>query len=350
MQLREPAARVIALMRERERLLVKITRKKQSLDKQVAWIEELQVHLARAQDGMRPLMEQGQKVEQEVHQLFAALLTKGRLKRKEQRLVRGLYDELQRGGVLPPEPDAVDEDVPDWHHDDPEPCSWGGPHPPPGSPDWFAAAKRPAAKGASSLRDIFRRLAVAIHPDRSQTDEDRDHRTEAMKEVTRAYQDGDLARLLELENAWLAEDKAPVAGHDETERRCANLERTNRELKRQFRELERESRELKHSVPVLAAEELGLRGKNSAARVEGLLAEMQSSLDRLHRLRDFVRSFVEGRITFDAFLRGPDVSVSHAAEEDDDLDLADLDALLLDFLLSAERGKENKRGRRPERP
>lgn len=349
MELREPSSSLIALMREREKLLAQIARKKQSLDKQVSSIDELQVHLARAQEGMLPLMEQGKKAEQEVHQLFAGLLTKGRLKRQEQRLVREVYDQLQRGGVISPAPDAVGEDVPDWMHDDFEPCSCGEHHPSQGSPDGFASARRSAAKGASSLRDIFRRLAIAIHPDRSQTDEDRDHRTEAMKEVTRAYQDGDLARLVELEKAWLSADKAPVETHDEPERRCANLERTNRELRKQLRELERELRELKHSGPVLVAEELGIRGRNSAARVEGLVAEMQGSLDRLHKLRDFVRSFVDGRITFDAFMKGPDFGVSHAEEEVDDMDLADLDAFLADILLGAEPGVKPAKGRRSQR-
>ena len=200
LELREPtSARVLALMREREKLLAKIARKKRSLDEQVASIKQLQVHLSRAQDGMRPLMEQGQKVEQEIHQLFATLLAKGRLKRREQRLVREVYDELQSGGVISPTPDALDDDdLFACVDDEDEFCLGGAHHPPPGSPDSVASAKRPAPKGASTLRDIFRRLAIAIHPDRSQTDEDRDHRTEAMKEVTIAYQNGDLARLLEL--------------------------------------------------------------------------------------------------------------------------------------------------------
>lgn len=169
-----------------------------------------------------------------------------------------------------------------------------------------------------------------------------------MKEVTRAYQDGDLARLLELEKAWLAEEKTPVEAHDETERRCANLERTNRELKKQLREMESELRELKYSVPALAADQLGLRGKGSAARVEALVAEMQASLDGLHKLRDFVRSFVDGKITLDEFVVGPNVGVSD--EEDfDDADLADLDAFLADALLGAARRARRQGGRRASR-
>jgi predicted nucleic acid-binding Zn-ribbon protein len=349
-ELREPTSRVIALMREREKLLTKITRKKRSLDKEVASIKELQVHVARAQDGMRPLMEQVQKVEQEIHQLFATLLAKGRLKVKERRLVREVYDELQSGGTISPARDTIDEDVLDWLQDDPEPDSHDEHHPSPGSPDSVAAAKRPAAKSASSLRDIFRRLAVAIHPDRSQTDEDRHHRTEAMKEVTRAYQDGDLARLLELENAWLAEEKTPVATHDETERRCANLERTNHELKKQLRELESELRELKNSLPVLAADHLGLRGKHSATRVEDLIAETKVGIDGLGELRDFVRSFVDGKITLDQFMVGPDGGARSAEEDDhDDMDLADLDAFLDDIFGQVGRTPKRRSGRRQSR-
>jgi len=36
---------------------------------------------------MGPLLEQGQKVDQEIHQLFATLMAKGRLKAKERCLV-----------------------------------------------------------------------------------------------------------------------------------------------------------------------------------------------------------------------------------------------------------------------
>ena len=351
LELREPnSARVLALMREREKLLVKIARKKLSLDAQVASIKEMQIHLARAQDGMRPLMEQGQKVEQDIHQLFATLLAKGKLTRKERRLVREVYDELQIGGVISPAPDTVDDDVDDIFGcagDEEEFCSCGADHPSPGSADRAPSAKRPASKGASTLRDVFRRLANAIHPDRSQTDADRDHRTEAMKEVTIAYQNGDLARLLELENAWLAEEKMPVEAHDETERRCANLERTNSELKKQLRDLEKEIRELKGSVPVLAADELGLRGKGSAARVGALVDELQASVDSLCQVRDFVRSFVDGKITLDEFTKGP----AGAGEDDADMDLdpAELDAFLADIFLGGDRSSRRGRGRRPSR-
>jgi hypothetical protein len=169
-----------------------------------------------------------------------------------------------------------------------------------------------------------------------------------MKEVTRAYQDGDLARLLELEKAWLAEEKTPAAAHDETERRCANLERTNRELKRQLRELDSELRELKNSLPVLAADELGLRSKDSAARVEVMIAETEVGINGLRQLRDFVRSFADGKITLDEFMLGPDGG-SDSGEEDGDMDLADLDAFLDDIFREVDHAPKRRAGRRSSR-
>jgi hypothetical protein len=259
---------MLALLREREKLLAKIARKKQSLAKQVALISELQAHMVQVEDRLLPLRDQCEKADQEIHQLFAGLLGKGRLKRKDQRQIRELYHELQHLGILSPGPDGCpDEDYEDlFGTDDADPCSRDQHHPAGQSPD-DVAAKRAAPKAGSSLRDIFRHLAVAVHPDRSQTDEDRDRRTEAMKAVTRAYQDGDLARLLELETAWLSAESPSAADEDESERRCASLERTNRELKKQVRGLEAELRALKSSGPVVVAEEFGLIGKAGVGRL-----------------------------------------------------------------------------------
>ncbi|HXK17794.1 MAG TPA: J domain-containing protein, partial [Polyangiaceae bacterium] len=79
-----------------------------------------------------------------------------------------------------------------------------------------------------SLRDIFRNLARAVHPDRAGHDGERARRTEVMKEVTRAYEEGDLARLIEIESTWHGQQAPTEAG--DSEARCRELERINREL------------------------------------------------------------------------------------------------------------------------
>ena len=49
-----------------------------------------------------------------------------------------------------------------------------------------------------------------------------------MKEVTRAYEEGDLARLIEIESTWHGQQAPTEAG--DSEARCRELERINREL------------------------------------------------------------------------------------------------------------------------
>ena len=60
-----------------------------------------------------------------------------------------------------------------------------------------------------------------------------------MKEATRAYEEGDLARLIELESAW--HSAAGTAGEGDPEARGCELERINRELLDQVRRLTREA-------------------------------------------------------------------------------------------------------------
>ncbi len=50
-----------------------------------------------------------------------------------------------------------------------------------------------------SLREVFRKLASALHPDRADDDADRQRRTEAMQRVNQAYERQDLLALLTLQ-------------------------------------------------------------------------------------------------------------------------------------------------------
>lgn len=334
-------------MREHELLLAKIKRKKKNLAKEKARLDELQLDLFQARSRLEPLMEQWRTAKQEVHQLFASLLTSQRLKRNDRRLVQQLYEDLQESGLIdaaagPAPDDAQDDDVFAGPQDDDQ-APWGAELPPPRTPDSVAAAKRPT-NGAGALRDIFRRLAVAIHPDRGQSNEDCDARTEAMKEVTRAYEEGDLARLLELEKALLAAGGMLVAGQDESERRCASLERTNGELRHQLEELGREYWAFRQSEPLSATRQLGLGGRGGGGIASAMMAGLQDDLDHLRQLRDAGRAFMEGKITLDEFLAGPGGDPGDELEMlfDVDVDSKDLGAFFADVLPPRRR-----RARRP---
>jgi hypothetical protein len=198
------------------------------------------------------------------------------------------------------------------------------------------------------MRDLFRRLATAIHPDKTQDADSREQRTEAMKEVTRAYQDGDLARLLELEKVWLAGESPESGDHeDETERRCSSIEQTNRELKRQLKELDTKMRELRRSAPAGFATALGLGGKHGDAQLSGLLSTLENEVQALRETRAFVQSFVDGKITCAQFVAGP--ANGQFRDPDFEPDLGDLEDFLADILLPSGFGAPGPRAPRRRR-
>lgn len=60
---------------------------------------------------------------------------------------------------------------------------------------------------ARNIRTMYLSLAKALHPDRAVDDEDRDRRDILMRQVTAAYQDGDMTALLRLEMEWVAKEE-----------------------------------------------------------------------------------------------------------------------------------------------
>ncbi len=353
LELRQTSSRLVALLRERQKLLANVTRKKGKLEKLRTALDAQHAQMAQLASAARPLLAQGLEIDREVHGLFAAILTRPNLKRKDRRLIQDLYQALQLEGILTAGP-SPDDDIfgfdngsgaKSWDSD-------AGEFPPSPDPTGESPpARRAAGSTAAAIRDLFRRLANAIHPDKAQDGDSRERRTEVMKEVTRAYQDGDLARLIELEKVWLT-DASPDPGsdEDETERRCASLEQTNRELKRQLKELDAQMRELRRSDPAEFVTALGLGGKRGDAQLGGLLATLESEVQALRETRELVQSFVEGKITLAELVAGP--ATGQPEEPDDEPELGDLDDFLIDILMPSGFGAPGRRAprRRRRRP
>lgn len=340
MRLAEPPERLTALLREHDRLLEQAARRKRDLDR---FSEEMQRTGSQMAARLAPLLAAFREVEDEIHATFAGLLAPGRLPRRTRGKVQALYQGLQEDGVLQPRDEGDERPAGEAWNDRAKhgPDAFVDPEsPPPGSGGFTAS--RPAAGGAAeSLRALFRRLAGAMHPDKVQHEEEKSRRTEAMKELTRAYEEGDLARLLELEKTWFAGET--VALVDEIDQRCAALERTNEELRTQLRGLARTLRDLRRS-------EQGrmLRDLKSMSRARGvdpiacMVAEAEDDLRRFRAMRDFVRSFSEGKITVDELLAGA------PGEGPDEWDPGEVADLLFDAIVNArpERKPTPRKSRR----
>jgi exonuclease VII small subunit len=126
-----------------------------------------------------------------------------------------------------------------------------------------------------------------------------------MKEVTRAYEEGNLARLLEIEQLWLSGGKVR-SGQSDDATRCSELERIVSELKAQMQALEGALRDLRKASPL--AQMFGLRRASAAAQLEqleALVVAATEELEPIRRLRDFVQAFSGRKISLAEFLRGP---------------------------------------------
>lgn len=106
------------------------------------------------------------------------------------------------------------------------------------SPKQLAAeahAQEQQAQVSLSIREIYRKLASALHPDREADPQERDRKTELMQRVNAAYAKNNLLQLLELQLELEHIDQHSINGISEN-----RLQHYNRVLKEQVRELDQE--------------------------------------------------------------------------------------------------------------
>jgi len=270
LELHPAATRVQALLRERARLVREAQKKKQQL-------EQLEQRISRdAQDmaaNMAPLLERHRLLVGELTALLEELLAPGRLSKRARSQVAQIRRSLEFQGVLSP--------IDDWATDAADDHPAGASR----ATTSEVAGARQVGQEKRSLRDIFRNLARAVHPDKARHDAERAQRNEVMKQVTRAYEDGDLARLVQLESAW--NDQLAATASEDPDVRCRHLERVNRELLDQIRHLTREIRDVKRHA------QQAFQGASPTEIVTGATQE----LDELDAIGQLLRQFRDGRIT-----------------------------------------------------
>jgi hypothetical protein len=330
LSLHASAGRLARLLKERERLLRDIKKKQTELE---STSERARAEAEAAAAQMAPLMQRFQTLSQQLQALFAELLADRSLSERARRQLKKVRRALELQGLLE-EPEVPTERDAAWSE---AAGAWsdGGRRAPPRD------EPRPASRVASApqhgqlretLRGLFRSLARTLHPDRAREEPERERRTAAMKEVTRAYEDGDLARLLELEKAW-RELQAPSVPSD-PEARVSQLEQLNRELKAQAKLLASELRELKRSgFEQALGQPLALA-----------LAEAEAELDELAGVCDLVRKFRDKQSTLAELVRS--LARGGLAVDGDELGASLLDALLSGRVSIEPPAQRPRRGRK----
>ncbi|HRI68193.1 MAG TPA: hypothetical protein PK156_28380 [Polyangium sp.] len=330
LRLHPAGERIRNLLDERERLLRTIGAKKVELDE---YIEKARADAKAMFDKVAPFMERFHTASAKLQGLFDELLTPGRLSANARKKVGQVRRRLEREGLLEPIDDPTNDTTNGAPFDDDVPFGpFGAAHADEHAhQDVESAAPRGQNAGHESLRALFKRLALAMHPDHAAHDHDRERRTEAMKQVTRAYEQGDLASLLELEKMWQQEGTLAANGDDEA--RCRELERTIAELRAQITHLDREMREARKLAPPPFV----------VRRIDMAVAQAKNEVAELETVCQFVESFRDGKISLTAFVRGPTIEL-----EVEEVDLQALAMHLFDEMtgFGSEHPSRSRRKRR----
>jgi len=341
---RQAPERLLNLMRERDRLAKQVMAKRKIFAETEAKVREIASMIA---GRTMPIAKKIEVIDQEIHAIFHALLAKGRLSRGARQAVESVYQGMQEAEVISPDPSLTEDPWLDEMFGEAESNEHAsaGRHPIP--EEDLASAERPSAgQGGQTLRTVFRKLAMAIHPDKAHGKADHARRAEAMKEVTQAYQNGDLARLLELEAAWLVDGDLPEANdHAEIDRRCEQVALEIQQLSVQLKVIALDLRELRSSPPAKITKGLW---RASPRKVEAEIAYLEADGEREVRkitlVRDYAKAFLAGRISLPDFVLGPpELRPKHAEVELTGDMLLDL---FVNGIVGLERGEQG-RGRRP---
>lgn len=141
------------------------------------------------------------------------------------------------------------------------------------------AEQAAAAQNATrAIRDIYRKLASELHPDREPNPQRREQLTELMQQANRAYEDGDLLALLRLQLQIEQIDSLALAGI--AEERLANY---NRALREQSERLQQELFELTQPFLMMNIDPRRLTPQTVQRAFDADLKELESMILEMDR-------------------------------------------------------------------
>jgi len=298
-----------ALKTDQQWFLKQIKRKRTEFTNLVEQMQEISRQMFQQ---CAPIVQQIMERDREIHQLFAEVFKKRKMGKQSKKKVQRIYESLQGDGIISPQGEA-DED-------EEERNSFADNFSEADSDREQQQSPKPTGDPPANqrkIRETFLRLASHFHPDKVTDSETQSRYTEIMQEVNQAYQEGDFAKLLEIERKQ-HEKEAISVGNDEessTEKRRLQLIRENELLKEQYEEIKEELRYLRRTPEGQAVSDYRRATKEGFDPIADVVEEAESQLEAITTIRDFVRDFRDKKITIQEFLEGPDLGISITEED-----------------------------------
>ena len=295
------------LEKEHQSLLKQIKKKRTELNN---FVEKMRSLATEVFHRVSPNMKTMAELDAEIHALFAEILTTKKMGKQTQKNIQSLYRSLQMGGIISYKPieeeDDDDEELDELFEDNDSQENHQRRR-----QFWEAEQDSESPTVARTdesrkIRQTFLRLAEIFHPDKVKDNETQMTHTEIMKEINKAYQDGDLARLLEIERKYEVGETIDNNSEDDLSRRCKNIEQHNQILKNQYEKLKQELRLAKNTPEGSMVADYKKAAKQGIDCIELMLETIQSQTKIVAEIRDFVQDFKDKKITIKEFLAGPE--------------------------------------------
>jgi len=296
------------LEKEHQSLLKQIKKKRTELNN---FVEKMRSLATEVFHRVSPNMQTMAELDAEIHALFAEILTTRKMGKQTQKNIQSLYRSLQMGGIISYKPIEEEDDDDDDELDELFEDNDSQENHQRRRQFWEAEQDSESPTVARTdesrkIRQTFLRLAEIFHPDKVKDNETQMTHTEIMKEINKAYQDGDLARLLEIERKYEVGETIDNNSEDDLSRRCKNIEQHNQILKNQYEKLKQELRLAKNTPEGSMVADYKKAAKQGIDCIELMLETIQSQTKIVAEIRDFVQDFKDKKITIKEFLAGPE--------------------------------------------
>lgn len=295
--------RLEGLETEHRRLLKQIKKKRTELNN---FVELQRSIVTQIYHRTSPNLEKLKVLDQEIHTIFNEILNASKIGKKNKHKIAQIYYNLQAAGIISPELEKPEIDTEDqiFETNEQEAPNENRQHQHQPQPE-LESNGAIRSEDSKKIRSYFLRLAEIFHPDKASDSETQMRHTEIMKEINKAYQEGDLARLLEIEQQHQVGESIDSNSEDDLTRRCTRLEQQNQFLKTQYQTLKRELRSFKNTPEGAMVTDCQKVKKQGIDPISEISSQMESQIKIISQIRDYVRDFHSSKMTIKEFLSGP---------------------------------------------
>lgn len=313
--------RLEQLEKDHQWLLKQIKRKRTELTNFLEQMQSIAVEIAQRS---RLFHEKIIELDTEIHSLFEEIFTTRKFGKQSRKKIEEVYRMLQTMGAISSKDDEDMEEYStendsenDFENDSDFNDEFNSQrfeeedNPPPNHNN------SNASPDLKQMRRTFLRLAEIFHPDKVSNNEDREDYEEVMKEVNRAYEEGDMARLLEIERQYQLDKSVNLknASSSEIERQCDRLEMNNQLLKTQYENIKSELRWMRSTQEGEMVKEYRSLVREGFDPINVIVSTAEHHIKEVEQLRDFVADFKDKKITIKDFLKGPSFGRERTEEE-----------------------------------